>query len=246
LKQDAYREHFEMEDSHWWFEGRRAVIWALLRRVGTVPGVRILDAGCGTGRNLIEFCALGTVQGVDASPAAIEFCRERGLDVAREGRIESLPFADDSFDLILATDVLEHLDDDRAALLELRRVSVPGGRLLATVPAYQWLWSEHDVALHHHRRYTMPAFHERMRSAGWEPVVSSYFNTVLLGPIAAVRLLARARPASDDSRVDFRMTPRSLNRFLSAPMRAEAALIGRGVSLPAGVSIGVVCTAASG
>lgn len=234
-----------MEDSHWWFEGRRAVIWALLRRAGTVPGVRILDAGCGTGRNVSEFQTLGPVQGVDASPDAIEFCRQRGLDVAHQGRIESLPFADDSFDLILATDVLEHLDDDRAALLELRRVSAPGGQLLATVPAYQWLWSGHDAALHHHRRYTMRAFQERMRSAGWQPVVSSYFNTTLLAPIAVVRLLARVRPESDDSSRDLRMNPPSLNRLLSAPMRAEAALIAHGVSLPAGVSIGTVCAAAS-
>ena len=84
-----------------------------------------------------------------------------------------------------------------------------------------------------------------MRSAGWEPLVWSYFNTTLLTPIAAVRLLGRLRPASDDSGHDFRMTPASLNRFLSTPMRAEAALIGRGVSLPAGVSIGVVAAARS-
>src|SRR5207244_1565920 len=129
----------------------------------------VLDAGCGTGRNMLEFAGLGTVEGVDASPEAIEFCRRRGLDGVREGQIESLPYADGTVDLILATDVLEHLRDDYAALAELRRVAAPGGRLLATVPAYQWLWSQHDAAHHHFRRYTYRLLRSRLQMTGWEP-----------------------------------------------------------------------------
>lgn len=246
MEQDAYREQFELEDSHWWFEGRRAVIWALLRRTGTAPGLRILDAGCGTGRNVLEFGSLGTARGVDASPEAIEFCRRRGVDGVSEGRIERLPFADASFDLVLATDVIEHLDDDLAALRELRRVVAPGARLLATVPAYPWLWSQHDAAHHHRRRYTLRALRSLLRAGGWEPIASSYFNSTLLAPIAGVRLLGRRGRAPDNGRPDLRLTPPMLNRLLLAPMRAEAALIAHGVSLPAGVSIGVVCRAAPG
>jgi ubiquinone/menaquinone biosynthesis C-methylase UbiE len=243
LEQQAYREQFELEDSHWWFEGRRAVIWALLARAGVGRDLRILDAGCGTGRNMLEFGSLGPVAGVDSSPDAIEFARRRGADGAVQGRLEQLQFSDRSFDLILATDVLEHLADDRAVLRELRRVTEDGGRLLATVPAYPWLWSQHDDAHHHFRRYTLATLRERLQAEGWEPVVWSYFNSLLLAPIAAVRTVARRRPPRSGGRPDLRLTPRPLNRMLLAPMRAEAALIGRGARLPAGVSIGIVCLA---
>jgi SAM-dependent methyltransferase len=243
LEEHAYREQFQLEDTHWWFEGRRAVIWALLRRSGTGESLRVLDAGCGTGRNLLEFGGLGTAQGVDSSPDAIAFCRRRGVQAVSEARLEALPFGEASFDLILATDVLEHLEDDAAALAELRRVVAPGGRLLATVPAYTWLWSQHDTAHHHFRRYTLRRLRERLRVAGWEPAQWSYFNTALLPPIAAVRLLARRRPARAGERPDLRLTPPALNRLLEAPMRLEADLIGRGVRLPAGVSIGIVARA---
>jgi SAM-dependent methyltransferase len=243
LEQQAYREQFETEDAHWWFEGRRAVIWALLESAGlSTPGqgLRILDAGCGTGRNLIEFASLGDPRGIDSSPEAIDFCRRRGVGGATEGRLESLPFADGSFDLIFATDVLEHLEDDRRVMGELWRVAAPGARLLATVPAYQWLWSQHDEAHHHFRRYTLRGLRERLSAEGWEAVEWSYFNTVLLPPIAAVRTLARRRPPAD-GRPDLKLTPPTLNRMLLAPMKAEAAIIKRGARLPAGVSIGMVC-----
>jgi SAM-dependent methyltransferase len=243
LEQQAYREQFELEDTHWWFEGRRAVIWALLDRADVGRGLRILDAGCGTGRNLGEFASLGEVRGVDSSPEAIEFCHRRGVPGASEGRLESLPFDDDSFDLIFATDVLEHLEDDRMVMRELRRVAAPGGRLLATAPAYRWLWSQHDEAHHHFRRYTLARLRERLAAEGWETLEWSYFNTALLPPIAAVRTLARRRPPTD-GRPDLKLTPPLLNRLLLAPMKLEAAMIRRGVRLPAGVSIGVVCRAA--
>lgn len=243
MEQHAYREQFELEDTHWWFEGRREVIWALLRRTGVDHGLRVLDAGCGTGRNLVEFGTLGTAEGVDAFPDAIEFCRRRGLQRVARAPIEKLPFAGGSFDLILATDVLEHLDDDRAGMAELRRVIAPQGRMLVTVPAYRWLWSQHDDEHHHFRRYSLRLLRRRLLATGWKPVAWSYFNSVLLPPIAAVRLLGRLRSARDRERPDLELTPPGLNRLLAQPMRLEAGLIGRGVRLPAGVSIGVVAAA---
>jgi ubiquinone/menaquinone biosynthesis C-methylase UbiE len=243
LEQHAYREQFELEDTHWWFEGRRAVIRALMAQAGIDGGLRVLDAGCGTGRNMLEFADLGTVEGVDSSPEAIEFCRRRGVLGVHEGQIERLPFDDGAFDLILATDVLEHLEDDAAALRELRRVTAPSGRLLATVPAYRWLWSQHDSAHHHFRRYTLRELRRRLEATGWEPVAASYFNSILLPPIAAVRLLARRRPPGNGERPDLKLTPERLNRVLTQPMRIEAAMIGRGARLPAGVSIGIAAVA---
>lgn len=242
MEEHAYREQFELEEAHWWFAGRRAVIRALMRRAATPDGLRLLDAGCGTGHNLREFGVPATARGVDASPQAIEFCRRRGIGGVSEGRIEDLPFADGSFDLILATDVFEHLPDDLLAMRELRRVAAPGARLVATVPAYGWLWSRHDTAHHHFRRYTLRRLRDRLRVAGWTPVAWSYFNTLLLPPIAAVRLAGRRRPDRERRRPDLRLTPPALNRVLALPMRLESELVARGVSLPAGVSIGIVCT----
>lgn len=242
MEQHAYREQFELEETHWWFAGRRAVIRALLTATATPTGVRLLDAGCGTGHNLREFGAAATARGVDVSPQAIEFCRRRGVEGVIEGRIERLPFDDGSFDLILATDVLEHVEDDRAAMRELRRVAGPGARLLATVPAYGWLWSRHDSDHHHFRRYTLRRLRGRLEAAGWVPLAWSYFNSMLLAPIAAVRVAGRARHR-DRERPDLRLTPAVLNGMLEQPMRIEASLIARGAHLPAGVSIGIVCGA---
>ena len=160
-----------------------------------------------------------------------------------EASIEALPFEDARFDLILATDVLEHVPRDDLALGELRRVAAPGARLLVTVPAYHWLWSQHDDSHHHLRRYTAARLRARVVPAGWRPALQTYFNTALLPPIALVRMLARRR-APSNGRTDYQLTGGALNRLLALPMRGEAALIERGARLPAGVSIGMVCEAA--
>jgi SAM-dependent methyltransferase len=232
---------YELEDRHWWFRGRRAVLWALIRRAGIEPTRRVLDAGCGTGRNLQDYRSLGPVAGVDPSESAVEFCRRRGLGEVRQGDVEALPFGDASFDVAFATDVLEHVDDDGAALRELRRVVAPGGLLVATVPAYMWLWTASDEALHHRRRYTRRRLAEAAGGTGWEPCVATYFNSVLLGPIALARLI-RSRTGGAE-RPELELTPALVDRALALPMQAEAALIRRGLSLPAGVSVGIVCRA---
>ena len=235
-----YHELYELEDRHWWFRGRREVIWALLRRAGLPPSPHILDAGCGTGRNLAEFAHLGKAVGVDFSDDAVAFCRRRGLDDVRMAPVEELPFEDASFDLIFATDVIEHLDDDRRALAELRRVAAPGARLVVTVPAYMWLWSPHDVSMHHRRRYTARRLLGQFDATGWEPLVRSYYYSAMLPGVAAVRLVRR-RNAETNGHSDLALAPPALNTALQLPVRAEAKLIERGVRLPAGVSIGTVC-----
>jgi SAM-dependent methyltransferase len=134
--------------------------------------------------------------------------------------------------------VLEHIPDDDRAARELRRVTRPGGNLLITVPAYQWLWSQHDDSHHHQRRYTLKRLRAVLTAAGWRPIVQTYFNSILLAPIAAVRLVS-----SDKPRSDYDLAPKPLNEALVLPMRGEAAFIARGGRLPAGVSVGMVCTA---
>jgi SAM-dependent methyltransferase len=238
LRQDAYREHYEVEDRHWWFRGRWAVVEALLSRTELPAGPRILDAGCGTGGNLERYSRMGEATGVDPSQDAVRFCRERGFDSVRQAGLESLPFPDDSFDLVAATDVVEHIAAERQALEELRRVAAPNGAMLLTVPAYMWMWSEEDENLHHKRRYTRARLRRAVERAGWTPRIATYFNSLLLPPIAVARRLPRR---SDGRESDLERTPPQLDGPLSLPMRFEARLIRAGASLPAGVSVGIVC-----
>jgi SAM-dependent methyltransferase len=242
VEEHAYQADWDMEETHWWFRSRRAVLWALVERAEPPESPRILDAGCGTGRNLAEFGRLGPAEGIDFSADAVEFCRRRGLDGVRQGVVEELPYEDDRFDLIFATDVIEHLRDDGAALEELRRVAAPGARLIITVPAYKWLWSHHDDAYHHFRRYTRRTLRRTASEHGWEPIVSTYFYSTMLAPVAAVRMLQRVRSnGNGNGKSDLDVSPSALNRWLELPVRGEAQLIRRGVSLPAGVSLGMVC-----
>jgi SAM-dependent methyltransferase len=230
MRPEAYAEVRAVEDRHWWFRGRRRLLWALLRRTGGLPaGARVLDAGCGTGRNLVEFGGVG----VDPAPEAVAACRARGLTDVVRAPVEALPFPDGSFDVLLAADVLEHVGDDAAALRELRRVARPSARLLVTVPAHPRLWRAHAAAPHHRRRYRRAELLARVRAAGWEPVVATWWNAFLLPAIAVARRRSRG--------ADHARTPAWLDGVLALPLALEAWLIGRGVRLPAGVSLALAC-----
>jgi SAM-dependent methyltransferase len=155
----------------------------------------------------------------------------------RIGRLEDLPWPEHTFDLITCLDVIEHTPDDRLTLSELRRVSRPGGWLLVTVPAYQALWSEHDVANHHYRRYNRRSLRAAATAAGWDPVRFTSFNSLLLAPAAIVRLAQRRRALQDDYTPDLQLGPARLNGVLEWPMRLEAGWLRRGRKLPAGLSL---------
>jgi SAM-dependent methyltransferase len=228
----------ETEETHWWYAGRRRVLRALLDGLPALPAAaRILDAGCGSGRNMVELARYGAVTGLELALASIDAARARGVgDVVGLSLGAPLPFEDGTFALSTSLDVLEHLQDDRSALQELRRVAAPAGRLVVTVPAHTWLWGEHDVLAHHQRRYTRRSLVAVARSAGWEPERITAFNSTLLPAVAAARGLQRLSlshtPASDLER-----TPEWANRTLEQILGAEAAVVRRGVNLPLGVSL---------
>ena len=238
MRTEVYAEMAALEQRHWWFRGRRAVIAALLRRAGVEGPVRMLDAGCGTGGNLLAFGYLGEADGVDDSAEAVAVCHRRGLDRVVQGTLDALPYPDATFGLLFATDVLEHVDDDVAALRELRRVAAPGAALIVTVPAQPWLWSAHDVALHHRRRYRRRELVGRAVAAGWRVEAVTGFNTLLLPPIALARVLRRGGEGSDHD-----ATPPWLDRVLVQPLRLEGKLVARGRDLPPGVSLGLALRA---
>jgi SAM-dependent methyltransferase len=209
-----------------------------LAGLGLPAGARILDAGCGSGRNMVELARLGTATGVELSETSVELARERGVGEVIAGSVLEMPFAEDSFDLAVSLDVIEHLQDDLAALREFRRVIAPGGALLVTVPAYQWLWSGHDVINHHHRRYTRRSLQRVAEQAGWSQVRTTYFNSLLLPPAIVLRLLERVnRGKTTESSLDLWVPPRPVNWLLERPLALEAALIARGGRIPAGLSL---------
>lgn len=174
------------EERHWWFSGRRQVLLALVR--AELPeGARLLDVGCGTGFFLEAAATRYEVSGLDPSPQAVGFCRDRGLAGVREGGVADLEHLDATYDAVTFFDVIEHLPDDVGALALARQVLRPGGRVFVSVPAYQWLWSHHDEAHGHQRRYTRNLLHARLAAAGFAHARTGYFNARLFPAALAVR-----------------------------------------------------------
>ncbi len=231
------------DDRHWWYRGRRRVLNAVLDGIALPPGAHVLDAGCGSGRELDELARRGRVAGVDVSDACVARARSRGHADVHRAAIEQLPFADATFDLVTCLDVIEHTPDDRATLAELRRVTRPGGLLVVTVPAYPSLWSAHDVVNRHFRRYRPASLRAAAISAGWSLVRDTHFNALLLVPAAVVRVARRGHGADADAgRSELSLTPRALDPLLELPLRAEARLIGAGRRIAAGLSLLAVLT----
>ncbi|GAC1436892.1 MAG: class I SAM-dependent methyltransferase [Solirubrobacteraceae bacterium] len=227
----------EVEDQHWWYRGRRKVIDEALERLTLPPGIAILDAGCGSGRNMVELQRRGTVTGLELADESVARARQRGVGEVVQGSLAEMPFADASFDLAVSFDVIEHLEDDLAALRELRRVVRPGGTLVLTVPAYQWLWSDHDVVNHHYRRYTLKTLDAQSTAAGWTLHSSTHFNGLLLPAAIAHRGLARLRRSGGEAVSDLERTPGRLNALLERVLDVEARAIARGRRIPAGLSL---------
>src|ERR1700694_4954563 len=167
MDRDYELQTHRAEDRHWWYRGRREVLERVIADIGLPASARILDAGCGSGRNMLEMARRGNVAGVELSSASAELARARESGEVIEGSVMELPFEDGSFDLATSLDVIEHLDDDLGSLRELRRVVAPGGSLLVTVPAYPWLWSHHDEINHHRRRYTRRSLARVAGQGGW-------------------------------------------------------------------------------
>jgi SAM-dependent methyltransferase len=237
MEQEYELQTHRAEDRHWWYQGRRNVLERAIERLGLPPRARILDAGCGSGRNMVELAPHGEVTGVELSHTSVERARARHVGEVLEGSMMDMPFDDQHFDLAVTLDVIEHLEDDVGALRELRRVTKPGGALLVTVPAYQWLWSGHDEVNHHHRRYNRRTLLRAAESAGWGLESSAHFNSLLLPVAIMLRALERFKPSTTKSSLDLWVPPAPLNWALRQPLRLEGAVIGRGGTIPVGLSL---------
>jgi SAM-dependent methyltransferase len=225
--------HMEEDRLHWWFRGRLAVILASLRSALPPRPVHLLELGCGTGNVLAALGQFGDAVGMETHPDLVAAARAAGLDV-RVGRLpDDLVVPTGWAEVVLLLDVLEHLDDDAAALGTARRALREGGLLVATVPAYQWLWSAHDVALGHRRRYTARGLHRLVETAGFSVVRLSYFNTLLFPAVALTRAWRRWR---GDTRHDLRRPAPALNRALERLFALERHIVPR-CALPFGGSL---------
>jgi SAM-dependent methyltransferase len=233
-----YDEHASLERDHWWFVGRRAIVRAVLaRHLPQVAERRILDVGCGTGGMLPLLSDFGRVRGLEAEPLAVEHCHAAygEFDVQR-GEIPADVPTDGSLDVVTAFDVIEHIEDDLGALRSFREALHAGGTAVVTVPALQWLWSDHDVVNGHQRRYTRGRLVDVLRAAGFDVEHVSYFNTLLLPTVAAARLAQRLRRRPTAPHSDFTMPSPAVNKVLTRVLSCErGAVANRG--LPVGVSI---------
>jgi SAM-dependent methyltransferase len=236
VKPEEYPRMAEAEGRQWWYVGMRAITAALLARESAGrERPSLLDAGCGTGENLVRLGARHATVGIDLAPAAVDFCRARGQRVVR-GSVLSLPFRDGGFDRVTSFDVLYHrwVEDDAAAVRELARVLRPGGVLLVRVPALKILWGAHDAAVFSRHRYTAAELRALFAAAGLVDVRTTYANTLLF-PLLLLRRGLDRLTRREGSDVGF--LPAPLEWLFTRLLQVEAALVGAGLALPIGASV---------
>lgn len=225
----------EQDQLHWWFVARRRILSDLIaREVRPRAGARILEIGCGTGHNLDMLGRFGTVDAIELDDHARAVAEKRLGRPVMKARLPELEGVEDgAYDLVALLDVLEHVEADEPALAAIARKLKPGGRILITVPANKWMWSAHDVAHHHFRRYGRSELRAVIAKAGLKIELMSFFNSLLFPLAAAARIAGKivGKTSSDDQ-----IPPAPLNRLFTGVFGLERYLVGR-VPLPAGVSI---------
>ena len=236
MMRHTYPILYRVEESHWWYRGRRRIIASFVKEICrnfSDRRPRILDVGCGTGANLMLLSQFGDTEGVDVSPDALEFCRQRGLNNVRLGEAEKLPYEDARFDLVTALDVVEHIDDDVAGLREFRRVLKPDGRILLFVPTFMFLWGVQDDVSHHRRRYRMPELRRVVEKAGFEVERTTYANITFFAPILLVRKLMKLTGIRTETENTINIS--AFNGIFGSIFGAESSAL-RFLNFPFGVS----------
>jgi len=237
MNPEAYVEMAATESRHWWFRGRRKILDRIIESMALPRPARILEVGSGTGGNLMMLSRHGDVSALEMDENARKLSLEKtqGRVTIRAGNCpHDIPFPGEQFDLICMFDVLEHIDEDVQTLAALRNHLAPGGRMLVIVPAYQWLWSAHDVFLHHKRRYTASALRRVLTEGGLSVDRITYFNTLLLPLAIVARLKDRiaSRKRSSGTKVPASFINSALYAIFSSERRMLASF-----NLPAGISL---------
>ena len=240
MERVVYQQMAELDDRHWWYRARRRILADLIRREAKLPAkARILEIGCGTGHNLQMLAGFGHVDGLELDEEAAALSEKRlGRKVMRSP-LPELDQVPDGYDLIGAFDVIEHIEDDHAALAAIATKLKPGGKFMMTVPAHQWMWTAHDVANHHKRRYSKSALRALVEGSPMKLERLGYFNSLLFPVAVAERVASKLRGKNDG---DVSLPPAPLNRALEAVFASERYLVGR-LPLPPGLSLFAVASA---
>ena len=240
MEREVYTRMAELESNHWWFAARREILASLLQRAALPAGANILEAGCGTGGNLPLLQRFGHVHAFEPDAEARAWITGRHALRVSDGALpHNIPFPEGQFDLVAALDVIEHVDAPEESVRSLARHLRPGGWLLLTVPAYQFLWSRHDERHHHKRRYTKRELQALVEGSGLKLEFCSYFNTLLFPAVAGVRL---AKGLFGIEQEDDALPSAPVNRLLQAIFASERALL-KLSPLPFGVSIAALARA---
>jgi SAM-dependent methyltransferase len=241
MERVVYQQMAELDDRHWWYCARRKIIADLIRREARLPpNPQILEIGCGTGHNLAMLSGFGHVEGLELDEEARTISQERlGRSIMSSPLPELAGVPERHYDLIGAFDVIEHIDDDHAALASIATRLKPGARFIMTVPAHQWMWSAHDAVNHHKRRYSRRSLKALIEGSPMKLEKLGYFNSLLFPLAVAERAASRLRGKEN---ADVKLPPAPLNMALEKVFAAERYLAGR-LPLPPGLSLFAVASA---
>ena len=241
MERVVYEQMAELDERHWWYKARREIIADLIRREATLPAeAKILEIGCGTGHNLAMLGGFGHVDGLELDDEARGISEKRlGRKIMRSPLPELAEVEDRHYDLIGAFDVIEHIDDDKAALASIATKLKPGGKFIMTVPAHQWMWTAHDVVNHHKRRYSKRGLKALVEGSPLKLDKLGYFNSLLFPLAVAERAASKIRGKED---ADVRLPPAPFNAALELVFATERHFVGR-LPLPIGLSLFAVASA---
>ena len=235
IEKNIYEKLYHLETHLWWFESRRSIIMYLIRNIiKPQRKLKILDIGCGTGSEIDFFTEFGEITGIDSSKEAINLCLKRGLEKkVIEANAEKLSFPDEIFDLILCLDVLEHIQYPEFAIAEISRLLKKEGFVVLTVPAFAWLWSEHDKVSGHFKRYNIKELKSILQLKNFKLIKMSYFNTFLFPAIVLLRKFKNFIGSKDN---DFAIPIKPINWFLKCVFDSEKFFL-KYLDFPFGISI---------
>lgn len=240
MDDQEYEKLYKFEKSYWWHVGRRAILESLLKKFLNNKQNQILEIGCGTGGNLKILGYWGKTLGLDNSEKALDFCKKKGLDNVFLGNAEQMDFSNESFDLVVALDVLEHIKEDKKVVKEAWRVLKQNGYFIITVPAYQFLWSEHDKALIHYRRYAASDLANMLQKANFNIIKMSYLVSFVFPFVLGYRILRKILFPNNKKNLAYFSLPKPINNFFILLLKIESFLL-QYLDLPFGTSI--ICIA---
>lgn len=238
MRKDLYKDLYSLEGQHWWHISKRRVVTSCIQYYLKKRDAKILDVGCGTGKNLEQLKKFGKVYGLDGSSEAIKFCKKRGLENLELGKAEDMPFQQNSFDLITLLDVLEHTDDNKT-LQEVYRILKKDGLLILTVPALSWLWSEWDKILNHRRRYNKYGIISLLNKNKFNVIKATYLYSFLVFPALIIRKMKQSLFRKKEYSSDFQLSNPLLNRIMGYVSNIEFKLAKK-ITIPIGTTILVI------